>query len=134
MITETYAGKTPQVYQLTHKPAPFFTDKEVKAAIARKISPQEFVRRDNIVRDLYAKTKLEAGDTAYPIHAKAYEESGACIIVGVCKSLHDFSADSKWPKNDNPMIVSFHSVGEPEKHFVCTYDYLSLENRHLITC
>lgn len=133
MIAETYTSKKVKIYQ-PYSVTPFFTDKEVKAAIARKITPAEFVRRDNIVRDLYFKTKLEAGDTAYPVHPKAYQESGACYVVGVCKSLHDFSPDSKWPKNDNPMIVSFHSMEDPSNTFVCTYDYLSAENLHLLVC
>ena len=134
MITQTYLTKNPaKVYQpYVHQP--FYSEKEINGARARKITPAEFVRRDKIVRDLWIKTDVNIGDVCYPVAAKAYEESGACVVTGLCRSLSDFGPDDKWPKNDNPMIVSFHSVDKPDKVFVCTYDYLTKENRHLSIC
>lgn len=133
MLSETYPSKrTPiAVYQ---PPTPFFTQREVHGASARKITPQEFVRRNLVVENLYKTIPLKKGDTVYPIDAKEYEKVGACVVVGVCSSLFDFAPDSKWPKDDNPLLISFYPLSDEQNHFVCTTGYLSKENKHLVTC
>jgi hypothetical protein len=140
MITQTFASKRPKtsywpsVYPANQSPAKYFTAQETAQAEMRGIEPEEYVRRDNIVKRLSSLVHLKAGDTCYPSTKDGYDKYGACFVVGVCRSYKDFSADSKWPKNDTPMIVSFASQKNPGSHMICTHHYMERRNQFDTTC
>jgi hypothetical protein len=139
MITQTFASKRPKptYWPTTYTTTPtakYFTPQEIAQAELRNIEPAEYVRRDNVVKRLASMCKLKAGDTCYPSTKDGYEKYGACFVVGVCRSLKDFSVDSKWPKNDTPMIVSFASQKNPGQHMICTHHYMEHRNLHSVTC
>jgi hypothetical protein len=138
LITETYLAKARAVEEfkpvlLTHTPK-YFTALEVNQATLRGITPEEFVRRNSIVQALASKVPLRPGDTAYPDNKKGYQQYGACMVVGVCRSYKDFSIDDDWPENDCPMIVTFAPLNNRGSHIHCTYHYLVPKNPHLVTC
>ncbi|CAB4131234.1 hypothetical protein UFOVP128_69 [uncultured Caudovirales phage] len=138
MITETYLAKAKPSAELV--PFAFtsvpkhFTAFEIHQATARGITPEEFVRRNNIVQALASKVALRPGDTAYPDNKSGYHKYGACLVIGVCRSYKDFSFDDAWPENDCPMIITFAPLNDRNSHIHCTYHYLVHKNPHLITC
>jgi hypothetical protein len=140
MITETFASKRPKAtywpttYPLTSNIPKHFTAQEIAQAEMRGITPEEYVRRDNIVKRLSSLVQLRAGDTCYPSNKDGYAKYGCCFVVGVCRSYKDFSADSKWPKNDTPMVVTFASSLHPNQHMICTHHYMERRNLHDVTC
>ena len=140
MITQSFKSKRAPSFP-SYMPAketsdnkPWYSPQEIAAAAARKITPAEYIRRDNIVKELATACPLQTGDTAYPHDKKGYHLYGACIVVGICRSYKDFSLDEEWPKNDNPFIVSFSSLNNRKDIFLCTSNYLTKRNTHLETC
>ena len=128
-----YTGYLPPVTQQQQGPA-WYTAQEYAQAKARGITTDEFVRRDNIVKQLATECEFQNGDTAYPRDKKGYTEYGAVLIVGICRTYKDFANDHKWPKNDNPMIITFAPLNDRKQHIFCTTNYLSKKNPHLVTC
>jgi hypothetical protein len=138
LITETFLAKPKFVeptkpFLLTHIPK-HFTAHEVHQAKVRGITPEEYVRRNNIVQGLSAQVRLRPGDTAYPESKAGYQKYGACLVIGVCHSYKDFSFDDKWPDNDCPYVVTFTPLGNREIHMHCTHHYLVAKNPHILTC
>lgn len=93
-----------------------------------KITPEEFVRRDNIVRQQYLDCILQVGDVCEPVALASRELYGKCTIKKILRTYHDFTTASgiAWPEDDRPMIVE----AEPEKKhdgttlICCTPKYL----------
>lgn len=138
MITQTYDAKTKVVYPfiptlLTHTPTQF-SPQDLAQAKARDISPEEYVRRNNIIKNLSDQVKLRPGDTAYPDSKAGYQKYGACIVIGICRSYKDFGFDETWPENDCPYIITFAPLNDRKSHIHCTYHYLVAKNPHLVTC
>jgi hypothetical protein len=125
MIQETYASKRPaQVYQPLATTSPYFTTKEIAQATARSITPAEYVRRNDIIKQLYTECPYDKDDIVYPANYSDYQKYGPVKIVGVCDDYSQFSFDTKWSKNDNPMIVTFVLLNDPDRTMFCTTNYL----------
>lgn len=81
-----------------------------------KISPEEFVRRDKIVRQLNLDTAMQynAGQTVECVTEQARSEYGKLLIRGVFKTYHDFpTAEAMaWPEDDMPYIFTV----QPQKN------------------
>jgi len=133
MIEQSFPSK--RVITLPHQQeSKFYTPAEYAQAHARKITVAEFVRRDDLVKKLSTECPLQTGDTAYPANKKGYEEYGAVIVVGITRSYKDFANDTTWPKNDNPMIVTFAPMNDRKSHVFCTSNYLVKKNPHMAVC
>jgi hypothetical protein len=92
-------------------------------ARAFNITPEEFVRRDNIVRQLWLDCQFKPGELVRPKNNEKYEKYGRLHIRGVYKTYHDFSvlASKEWPENDCPLIIS----ASPDK---------GIDNNGLLLC
>jgi len=136
MIVQSFNSKRAPKY--TYIPAtntkPWYTAQEYAAARARNISPEEYVRRDKVVKELATACPFQTGDTAYPHDKKGYEEYGVCVVIGICRSYKDFNVDEEWPKNDNPYILSFAPMNDRKNIVMCTSNYLTKRNTHLEVC
>lgn len=77
------------------------------------ITPEEFVRRDKIVRQMWIDCQYRTGEVVRPMMPESFEEYGRITIRGVFKSYHDFPQEEakEWPKDDRPFIITC----EPEK-------------------
>ena len=138
MITETFLAKaklTAAIVPFAFTPIPkHFTAFEINQAQARGITPEEFVRRNNIVQTLASRVALRPGDTAYPDSKAGYQKYGACMVIGVCRSYKDFAFDDNWPENDCPYVITFAPMNDRGSHIHCTYHYLVHRNPHILTC
>lgn len=137
MIQKSFQSKRPvPVYQppAHNYGTPWYSPKEIALATARKITPAEYVRRDNIIKELYGKCTFDTGDIMFPDDPKGYAEYGPVLIIGVCQSYSDFAPGDKWPKNDNPMIVTFCPVSNKSQHVFCTVNYLTDKNPIVESC
>jgi hypothetical protein len=131
MISLSFPSKR-KVLATVFTPQKWYSPAAHAGALARKISTEEFQRRDDLIFQLYKDCPYAVGDIVYPSTKKGYTDFGPCKVVGICKRLLDFSPDSKWPASDNPMIVTFYSVEDPSKHHVCTSNYMITKNTHLV--
>lgn len=134
MIELTFPRKTIALAEIAKLPwLPTKPANIQQLADAKKITVDEYMRRDKIVQELYATVKLKAGDTAYPVPISGYTKYGAVIVVGVCKTYKDFGEDGHW-NDDNPMIITFSPLKQRDQHIFCTADYLVHRNPHLNSC
>lgn len=140
MIYDTFESKRKTFHypyqHITKQPdnKPWYTPIEVAQATQRGITPAEYVRRDQLVKSLVLECEYKSGDTAYPCHKKDYEKYGAVFIIGLTRSYKDFETNHVWPKNDNPMIVTFAPLNDRGTHIFCTTNFLQHRNPHLETC
>lgn len=142
MIYQTFKSKRQPVFvPSSYLPASmngddcaFYTEDDYKNAKEAGVSVQEFVRRDSLIKQLATEFPIQTGDTAFPTIKKDYEQYGPCMVFGICRSYKDFGFKSKWPKNDNPMIVTFAPVKLKGQHIWCTTNYLTKKNPHLVVC
>lgn len=136
MIEQTFASKRETITLEEMKVLPWYPSKPhniQQLADAKKISVEEYMRRDKIVQELYATVRLKAGDTAFPLPVAGYTKYGAVIIIGVCKTYKDFGEDGHW-NDDNPMIITFSPIKKRDTHIFCTADYLVHRNPHTNAC
>lgn len=139
-----------QYYPSKHKPKPvlflpqqqqthssanqeWYTADETKQALLRKLTPAEYLRRDNLIRKLSNECPVQVGDTAYPTIEKDYKLYDIVQVVGVARSYKDLELDHVW-KNDNPMIVTFHPLKDRQTTVFCTANYLSKRNTFEVVC
>ena len=114
------------------KPAPihgfsggkWFSLQEHAQANLRKISVEEYRRRDDVIRELTNSIKLQIGDTAYPHDEKGLAKYGQCIVVGISRSYKEFLPTEEWRKGDNPYVMSFKPSSEKNSIIMCTANYL----------
>lgn len=132
MIEQTYPSKRvpllPPPY--VHN-TPWFSPMDYQQAMSRKITPAEFVRRDNIVRAMFRDCKWRPGDTGFPINKKDYEKYGVFVVIGVMTTYRDTSYEHEWPKSDNPMIVTIKSLKDQTQVLFCTPEWVVKKNPHL---
>lgn len=104
------------------------TPGDVARSLKLKITPTEFIRRDDVVHKLVADSGFSLRDKVYPLDKQAYKEHGECEITNICQSYYDFSLDEVWPKNDNPFILAIRSVDEAKAKkdgvLLCTLNYV----------
>jgi hypothetical protein len=103
-----------QQQQLPHHPVgttatearPNGADK--KRADQFKITPDEFVRRDKIVRQMFLENEFHVGEVLSPIKLGDREKYGNVSVRGIWKSYHDFpTAEAMaWPQDDYPYIMT----------------------------
>ena len=130
MIIQSFPTKKQAVYQ---QPAnddgtaimPWYSEREKYQAKLRKISPSEYIRREDIVKELYNSAPYKTGDTAYPNKPKDFKLYGACRIMGICSAYMHMDKDEEWPKTDNPLLVTFSPLSDPQKVMFCTVNYLT---------
>jgi len=66
----------------------------------------EVKQRDLIIVDLFKKFKYKPGDSVEPASEDELKKYGVCTILSVVDKYIMLEKDFKWPKNDNPMIVT----------------------------
>jgi hypothetical protein len=72
-----------------------------------KIKPDEFVRRDLIVRQLWQECAYRIGDQVTPKDVDDKKKYGAVLVVrNIYHSYNQFEPHEAWPAGDNPMIVT----------------------------
>lgn len=128
MIQQSFPSKR---LVTTYTPPAWNSARDVALAKSRGISVQEFVRRDAIVKECAKTVEVDLYGHAFPKSKKEYDALGEVIVTGICQTYADFSRNEEWPKNDNPMIVSFYAVKDRSKSFFCTANYLTKENLHV---
>jgi hypothetical protein len=127
MIEATYPSTKPKVFSTNgYIAGKWYTPQEHQQAAMRSITPEEYRRRDDIVREQSNQVKLQTGDTAYPHNKEGYEKYGSCIVVGITRSYKEFPVTEKWKKNDMPYVMSFRPLTGPDKNSIilCTHQYL----------
>lgn len=94
-----------------------------------KITPVEFVRRDDIVRQAFLDCPWRPGEVLRPKNKADYLAYGPVTVRGVLKSYHDFHANDKWPDDDEPYIITVDSLNGTKRTTVfCTSGWLTKEN------
>jgi hypothetical protein len=130
MIIQSFESKRQQVYQplaaVNDGPTmPWYSEREKYQAKMRNILPSEFIRREQIVKDLFAGCPYASGDVLYPVKPQDFKKYGACRVLGICSSYMYMDKDEPWPKTDNPMIVTFQPLTNPNNTMFCTVNYLT---------
>lgn len=76
----------------------------IAQAAMKKITPEEWQRRDNIIR-------VEANSVTYTKNASVYPHTwanfvkyGQCKIIGITDTYKDFT-ELEWPANDVPYVI-----------------------------
>jgi hypothetical protein len=112
--------QTLAVYRRT----PTYMDKE--GAKKRNITPEEFVRRDMIVRQKWLDCTWKIGDVLTPVSEAARAQYGNTVVVeNIYKSYNEVHEKEKWSTDDNPYLLSV----RPEKgadggRIICTIDFV----------
>lgn len=134
MITQTFPSTRvlalPPVVNTPVK-SPWYTPQEVHQAQIRKITPMEYVRREEIIRLRHAQCPFKAGDTVFPTNKKDYQQYGAFIVSGVLSSYKDTAPDYEWSPKDNPLIVTIKSLTNLGNVMFCSSSWLTRTNTHL---
>jgi hypothetical protein len=107
-------------------------------AIQFKVSPEEFIRRDNIIRQMYLDCYFNIGDVCEPVGIIAREMYGKCIIRKIFRTYHDFPTAQAidWPADDKPLIVTAEPERKPEDSnmILCTPKFLQKHYAHTTIC
>jgi hypothetical protein len=82
---------------------------------------QEVLRRDKVIKDLVKGFKHVVGAKVAPKNDADFDKWGMCQIIGICSEYIHLEKDFKWPKNDNPMIITASS--ENGEIFYATTNY-----------
>lgn len=114
VLTITDRIKAP-VYQT---PAPFVNNYAPSVNTAIFLEAQ---RRDKLMKDLVRSFNHVVGDTVVPKNEADAKTWGKCTIMGICSEYIHLEKDFKWPKNDNPMIITCSS--ETGEIFYATTNY-----------
>lgn len=83
----------------------------------------EVKRRETIVEALFKEFPYKANDVVAPSDPQDLEKWGHCTILSVVDRYIHLGKDFKWPKNDNPMIVTASS--ESGEIFFATTNYFA---------
>jgi len=117
-----------------HKNPPWVrppNESDKACALRMGISPEEAVRRDNIVFDLWQACPFHVSE---PVMAKSVEDRktyGKLSIRGIFRSYSEFHANETWPSDDVPYIITCDS--EHKGTIICTSSFLTKGN-HGGTC
>lgn len=132
MIEQFFPSKRPKKITVTVLNPPWYSPMDHQQAHSRKIDVAEFIRRDNIIREMWRICQWRNGDTGFPINKKDYEKYGVFIVTGVMSTYRDTAYGHEWPKSDNPMIVTIKSLKAPSQILFCTPEWLTKQNPHLL--
>jgi hypothetical protein len=83
----------------------------------------EVRRREAIVESLFKAFPYKVNDIVAPADKQDLEKWGQCTIVSVVDNYIYLGKDFKWPKNDNPMIVT--AASENGEMFFATTNYFA---------
>lgn len=99
---------------------------DVQKAEKFKITPEEFVRRDEIVRKMWRECNWREGDVLCPRGPQSRDKYGTNIKVeGIYRTYHDFHENEKWPSDDEPYIMTVRPErGANGGRICCTPDFL----------
>lgn len=102
-------------------------DQDRKRAAQFKIKPEEFVRRDKVVRQLYIDCPWRPGELLRPAADNYFEQYGNVLVRGIYKSYHDFSTAEamQWPADDEPYILSVQPQKGDSSLLCVTSDFLA---------
>lgn len=89
---------TPAVYQ---HPPPIVSSSAISPTIF-----SEIMRREKIITGLVETFPHKVGDLVEPVNPQDVEKYGKCTIHSICDQYIHLEKDHKWPKNDNPMLVT----------------------------
>lgn len=138
MITESFPSKRPKVVptyypqqQQGYKP-PWYSPGDVAQSIQRKITTEEYIRRDKIVHELVNASNWFVGDTAFPSNKKDYEKYGVFLVEGIVSSYKDFATDHVWPPSDEPLILTIKNLHKPPTILFCSSSWIVKKNPHLM--
>jgi hypothetical protein len=67
---------------------------------------QEVLRKDKVIKDLVKDFKHVVGSVVYPKTEEGFKRWGKCQVLGICSEYIHLEKDFKWPKDDNPMIIT----------------------------
>lgn len=116
MIQQFFASKRPKPVsylppwkgqqQQHNQSRPNFLDKQ--RADLLKITPEEFLRRDKIVTDLWLDKPFMKGDVCSPLSPKHKEKYGTIVIKDIFKDYHAFPIKEamEWPNDDEPYTIT----------------------------
>jgi hypothetical protein len=131
MIIETYPSlRTPAPVPVTtqKKGIRYPSASDRSRAMQFNVSPEEFVRRDDIVRQMFLDCKFSVNDVCEPVTSTSKEMYGKCIIKKIFRSYHDFPTAQAmdWPSDDRPLIVTAETEKKPDgtELILCTPKYL----------
>ena len=102
------------------------TEPDRAKALQFNIDPDEFVRRDKIVRQLYLNCNLHIGERVRPAHDTDFEKYGEVAIKKIFKSYFDFPTVEAidWPDDDDPYIITVSPSKGDSELLVVTSSYL----------
>ena len=101
------------------------------------IEPEEFVRRDNIVRELFLNCNFRPGEVTRPLSETSFKIYGYLTIRGIFKSYHDFptAEATAWPKDDKPWTITCEPTNKEEGELlVVTSEFLKPSSPLGATC
>lgn len=114
-----------QVYTYKRKP----DTRDMNLADKLKITPEEVVRRDDIVRNLWINCHFHVGEFLMPANPAKREQYGTNIkVMQIFKSYHDFPAHEKWPADDIPYIMTVKPDVEGSGLILCVSNFLCRRN------
>ena len=73
-------------------------------ATQRGISVDEFLRRDNLVREAAQHINYYVGATVYPHTKKEYDSKGKCRILSIARTYKDLGKDYEW-EDKKPLFI-----------------------------
>lgn len=93
-----------------------------------KITPEEFIRRDNIVRQMFLDCDFQINQRVTPVTDKSYDMYGYCVIRTIRRTYHDFTTKEgmEWPADDRPLTVAAEPTKKPDgiNLILCTPGFL----------
>lgn len=97
--------------------------RDLNLADKRKVTGEEIVRRDDIVRNLWIKCKFNESEVVMPKTVGDRDKYGARLTIkGIYRSYHDFPLHDEWPKDDVPYIIT---LSTDDGAILCTSDFIA---------
>lgn len=129
MLTKTFASIKPPPPAPTpsHQPISTFGIDHMKAAqkaTLRKISIQEWWRRNAQIRKLWRESNLYKNQHYYPLDELNKEKYGLCKVEELYENYLQVPLTEEWPDDDEPYIVTISSE-KIEGLILCTPDWLN---------
>lgn len=106
---------TPVVSYVAPTPSP------MSYGISNQSIINEVQRRDKIIKELVKEFPYKVGDYIIPQKEEDQKKWGKCTVLAICSEYIHLSKDDKWPKNDNPLIVTVSA--ETGEIFFATTNY-----------
>jgi hypothetical protein len=98
----------PKTYYPSQTPTTFTTAVE-NSAKALGITPEEYNRRDSLVRTMAKACKLSFGDSCFFVSPDFHSQYGPCFVSSKALCYEDIKADT-WVEGSPPKILTLRSV------------------------